>query len=368
MHDPPTPAELDPLDELASAIVDGEAILPADADPALVDRVAALRNVRAAVAGAVDPPSDAVREAGMAAALGASSTSPDVHSLTMRRRRMPVLPTAAVAAALALLVGLGILSLGDDTRETDVAGITTTAPAAEQHSPDSPSPTTTAAAATTSTHAPVPTLAPVPTEAPTTTFTAATTTAAFMRSADETTITADEIADASGAGEMGAGVLQAGDDTEDLRSPAVQEQVVAEDGFSDAAGGESYLTDDDSRAMPALDDSSTGTAAMSAEYAEIDPFSFLFPYAEEEAQSYRWELDETTTDPPHIAEVPFDLHGCTPELALLLSGEDRFAYSLLFFDLGDRVIEALLVIGHDTWELMLTDTCATFRYPPSDDG
>lgn len=107
---------------------------------------------------------------------------------------------------------------------------------------------------------------------------------------------------------------------------------------------------------------------MSAEYGEIDPFSFLFPYAEEEAQGYRWELDETTTDPPHIAEVPFDLHGCTPELALLLSGEDRLAYSLLFFDLEDRVIEALLVIGHDTWELMLTDTCATFRYPPADDG
>ena len=65
MNEPHTPAELDALDELASAIVDGEAALPADAELVLLERVAAMRAVRSAIAAPVDPPSAAVREAGI---------------------------------------------------------------------------------------------------------------------------------------------------------------------------------------------------------------------------------------------------------------------------------------------------------------
>ena len=46
MNEPHTPAELDALDELASAIVDGEAALPADAELVLPERVAAIINER----------------------------------------------------------------------------------------------------------------------------------------------------------------------------------------------------------------------------------------------------------------------------------------------------------------------------------
>ena len=47
MNEPHIPAELNALDELASAIVDGEAVLPADANQALIERVAAMRTARA---------------------------------------------------------------------------------------------------------------------------------------------------------------------------------------------------------------------------------------------------------------------------------------------------------------------------------
>ena len=98
MNEPHIPAELNALDELASAIVDGEAVLPADADRALVERVAAMRTACSAIAAPVDPPTASVREAGIAAALGASVTSTDVHSLATRRRRPRAVPAAAVAA------------------------------------------------------------------------------------------------------------------------------------------------------------------------------------------------------------------------------------------------------------------------------
>ena len=73
--DPRPPDEFPTLDEMASAIVDGEENLPADAEPTLVERVATLRAVREAIGGPVPPPPDAVREAGIAAALKASQTS-----------------------------------------------------------------------------------------------------------------------------------------------------------------------------------------------------------------------------------------------------------------------------------------------------
>ena len=66
---PEEPVAPDALDTLASAIVDGEAPLPDDADAVLLERVAAFRAIRNAIAAPVPPPSDALREAAISSAL-----------------------------------------------------------------------------------------------------------------------------------------------------------------------------------------------------------------------------------------------------------------------------------------------------------
>lgn len=117
--------DADPLDELASALVDGEATPEEEAragEPEVAARVAAFEAVAQRVGGPVDPPTDEAREAAIAAALAAASSRPAAPSSLAehreRRRRLPEwLP--GVAAAVVIVVGLGVLltSLGSGDRD-----------------------------------------------------------------------------------------------------------------------------------------------------------------------------------------------------------------------------------------------------------
>jgi hypothetical protein len=351
MHDPHVPAELDPLDGLASAIVDGEAILPVDADPALVDRVAALRNVRAAVAGSVGPPSDAIREAGMAAALGASATSPDIHSLAMRRRRMPVLSTAAVAAALALLFGLGVLSLGDDAREGNLTDVAQTAEIGSSGTvpPTKAAATTTAfasdafeGAAPSTTTAPTSTPAPSTAAAPVTTF------------ATSASVTMDG-GDATDPAAVDAGLLRQSSDV--LQQPADGEAFEAGGESPGAAVGiEALPSSADDDAMSFLDESSTVAGSM-----YFDPFSFLFPHAEEAASSIRAGEAIPAGPAPSIGWPP----DCGLDEAGLLDGEEVLDMARIFLD--DPMAFGLLYVGPTSWVLVDATTCETFTWPGDDD-
>ena len=120
----------DPLDELASAYIDGEAspaeVARVDADPELQARVAGLRTVAAAVAQPVHPSRAEVRDAAIAAALAAAPartarTEPievtDLARVRDRRRHGRTRPWAlsVAAAVLVALAAIPLLAgLGDD--------------------------------------------------------------------------------------------------------------------------------------------------------------------------------------------------------------------------------------------------------------
>jgi negative regulator of sigma E activity len=137
----PTPH---PDDELVSAYLDGEAsaeeIARVDADPALRTRLAAFRQVRAAVGAAVEAPAAADRERAVARALEAGVRRPvadldDARARARARRRTRWVPVASVAAAvLLLLAAVPLLSrLGDDSSDdlAATAAATTTAGASD---------------------------------------------------------------------------------------------------------------------------------------------------------------------------------------------------------------------------------------------
>ena len=343
MNEPHIPAELNALDELASAIVDGEAVLPADADRALVERVAAMRTACSAIAAPVDPPTASVREAGIAAALGASVTSTDVHSLATRRRRTRAVPAAAVAAAIALLVGIGIMGSGDDAGETDVAGVATTAPTAKMQAsdPDETTPPSISAAATTTTmdaseksvpstvEAPVQALAPATNDAP------------------ATTVDLSAIVTADAAGIDGSEVGEAS-----LHEVEPLEEV---------GGTESRLAagsaDDD--AMSAFDDAQASTDSA---YSEFDTFTFLFPDAEELASIIR-AGEAIPAGPVPASGWPPD---CGIDEAEILDGEEVLGTTSLFFQ-GDLPVFGLLYVGSTSWTLVEAHTCETFTWPPAHD-
>lgn len=343
MNEPHIPAELNALDELASAIVDGEAVLPADADRALVERVAAMRTACSAIAAPVDPPTASVREAGIAAALGASVTSTDVHSLATRRRRTRAVPAAAVAAAIALLVGIGIMGSGDDAGETDVAGVATTAPTAKMQASDpaESTPPSISAAATTATmdaseksvpstvEAPVQALAPATNDAP------------------ATTVDLSAIVTADAAGIDGSEVGEAS-----LHEVEPLEEV---------GGTESRLAagsaDDD--AMSAFDDAQASTASA---YSEFDTFTFLFPDAEELASTIR-AGEAIPAGPVPASGWPPD---CGIDEAEILDGEEVLGTTSLFFQ-GDLPVFGLLYVGSTSWTLVEAHTCETFTWPPAHD-
>ncbi len=343
MNEPHIPAELNALDELASAIVDGEAVLPADADRALVERVAAMRTACSAIAAPVDPPTASVREAGIAAALGASVTSTDVHSLATRRRRTRAVPAAAVAAAIALLVGIGIMGSGDDAGETDVAGVATTAPTAKMQASDpaESTPPSISAAATTATmdaseksvpstvEAPVQALAPATNDAP------------------ATTVDLSAIVTADAAGIDGSEVGEAS-----LHEVEPLEEV---------GGTESRLAagsaDDD--AMSAFDDAQASTDSA---YSEFDTFTFLFPDAEELASTIR-AGEAIPAGPVPASGWPPD---CGIDEAEILDGEEVLGTTSLFFQ-GDLPVFGLLYVGSTSWTLVEAHTCETFTWPPAHD-
>ena len=342
MNEPHIPAELNALDELASAIVDGEAVLPADADRALVERVAAMRTACSAIAAPVDPPTASVREAGIAAALGASVTSTDVHSLATRRRRARAVPAAAVAAALALLVGIGIMGSGDDAGETDVAGVATTAPTAKMQASDpaESTPPSISAAATTATmdaseksvpstvEAPVQALAPATNDAP------------------ATTVDLSAIVTADAAGIDGSEVGEAS-----LHEVEPLEEV---------GGTESRLAagsaDDDAQAS-----TDSAYSAYSA-YSEFDTFTFLFPDAEELASTIR-AGEAIPAGPVPASGWPPD---CGIDEAEILDGEEVLGTTSLFFQ-GDLPVFGLLYVGSTSWTLVEAHTCETFTWPPAHD-
>ena len=336
MNEPHIPAELNALDELASAIVDGEAVLPADADQALVERVAAMRTACSAIAAPVDPPTASVREAGIAAALGASVTSTDVHSLATRRRRARAVPAAAVAAAIALLVGIGIMGSGDDAGETDVAGVATTAPTAKMQASDpaESTPPSISAAATTATmdaseksvpstvEAPVQALAPATNDAP------------------ATTVDLSAIVTADAAGIDGSEVGEAS-----LHEVEPLEEV---------GGTESRLA-----AGSADDDAQASTDSA---YSEFDTFTFLFPDAEELASTIR-AGEAIPTGPVPASGWPPD---CGIDEAEILDGEEVLGTTSLFFQ-GDLPVFGLLYVGSTSWTLVEAHTCETFTWPPAHD-
>ena len=339
MNEPHIPAELNALDELASAIVDGEAVLPADADRALVERVAAMRTACSAIAAPVDPPTASVREAGIAAALGASVTSTDVHSLATRRRRARAVPAAAVAAALALLVGIGIMGSGDDAGETDVAGVATTAPTAKMQASDpaESTPPSISAAATTATmdaseksvpstvEAPVQALAPATNDAPATTV----------------DLSAIVTADAAGidGSEVGKASLQEVEPLEEV------------------GGTESRLA-----AGSADDDAQASTDSAYSAYSEFDTFTFLFPDAEELASTIR-AGEAIPAGPVPASGWPPD---CGIDEAEILDGEEVLGTTSLFFQ-GDLPVFGLLYVGSTSWTLVEAHTCETFTWPPAHD-
>ena len=339
MNEPHIPAELNALDELASAIVDGEAVLPADADQALVERVAAMRTACSAIAAPVDPPTASVREAGIAAALGASVTSTDVHSLATRRRRTRAVPAAAVAAAIALLVGIGIMGSGDDAGETDVAGVATTAPTAKMQASDpaESTPPSISTAATTATmdaseksvpstvEAPVQALAPATNDAP------------------ATTVDLSAIVTADAAGIDGSEVGEAS-----LHEVEPLEEV---------GGTESRLA-----AGSADDDAQASTDSAYSAYSEFDTFTFLFPDAEELASTIR-AGEAIPAGPVPASGWPPD---CGIDEAEILDGEEVLGTTSLFFQ-GDLPVFGLLYVGSTSWTLVEAHTCETFTWPPAHD-
>jgi hypothetical protein len=120
--------DADPLDELASAIVDGEAA----EDPAVADRVARFRAVAELVAAPVVPPSAADRDRMIAAALAAADQQDAGGEVVpFRRRRFPVwLPAAAAVAVLVAGIGL-LVQAGGGSDDADEAA-TADAPAARE--------------------------------------------------------------------------------------------------------------------------------------------------------------------------------------------------------------------------------------------
>ncbi|MFN3218109.1 MAG: hypothetical protein ACE367_16560 [Acidimicrobiales bacterium] len=123
MTDPTPDAE---LDELVAAYLDGEATAAERArvqgDPVLLARAEALRAVSRMVAEPVAAPDAALRDAQIAAALAASSTSPVVTAMPTNRSRSDLLRFASIAAAvLAILVAVPLLVSNTGSDDEDMA-------------------------------------------------------------------------------------------------------------------------------------------------------------------------------------------------------------------------------------------------------
>jgi hypothetical protein len=144
-------------DELLSAVIDGEATdeeaARVEADPALAARLAELREARDAIAGEVQSPSPARRDAAIAVALDTLATTPRTVITLRDRRRRRALQVASVAAAVLVVLGIigGIAALsGHQTRRTNssAAGTAASSEAAPSRSPNVDAPSGAATAST----------------------------------------------------------------------------------------------------------------------------------------------------------------------------------------------------------------------------
>jgi hypothetical protein len=248
-------------------------------------------------------------------------------------------PAAAVAAAIALLVGIGIMGSGDDAGETDVAGVATTAPTAKMQASDpaESTPPSISAAATTATmdaseksvpstvEAPVQALAPATNDAP------------------ATTVDLSAIVTADAAGIDGSEVGEAS-----LHEVEPLEEV---------GGTESRLA-----AGSADDDAQASTDSAYSAYSEFDTFTFLFPDAEELASTIR-AGEAIPAGPVPASGWPPD---CGIDEAEILDGEEVLGTTSLFFQ-GDLPVFGLLYVGSTSWTLVEAHTCETFTWPPAHD-
>jgi hypothetical protein len=113
-------------DEAISAVLDGEAtadeVAHVDVCATCAARLAQLRDAALVVRTPVEPPSDAERDAAIAAALAPMSTSATVTPI---RRRVAPRWLGAAAAVLAVLAGIGVLAGvqrdNDDARQSSAA-------------------------------------------------------------------------------------------------------------------------------------------------------------------------------------------------------------------------------------------------------
>lgn len=122
--------DADPLDELASAIVDGEATVDEQAriaDPEVAARVAEFERAARVVGSEVPPATDEQRDATIAAALAAWGTPDPLETSTVdelserRDRRARGLRWVGVAAAVIAALVIGGAVLSDDDSSEDMA-------------------------------------------------------------------------------------------------------------------------------------------------------------------------------------------------------------------------------------------------------
>jgi len=118
--------DADPLDELASAILDGEATeaeRARAAEPEVARRVAAFEAIARRVGQPAEPPSAVARDRAVAAALDAPPELAEPVPIGARRRLPTWLPTlGAAAAAVAIIAGFGLLASQDGGDGDETAG------------------------------------------------------------------------------------------------------------------------------------------------------------------------------------------------------------------------------------------------------
>jgi hypothetical protein len=161
--------------------------------------------------------------------------------------------------------------------------------------------------------------------------------------------------DATDPAAVDAGLLRQSSDV--LQQPADGEAFEAGgESLGAAVGIEALPSSADDDAMSFLDESSTVAGSM-----YFDPFSFLFPHAEEAASSIRAGEAIPAGPAPSIGWPP----DCGLDEAGLLDGEEVLDMARIFLD--DPMAFGLLYVGPTSWVLVDATTCETFTWPADDD-
>ena len=166
--------------------------------------------------------------------------------------------------------------------------------------------------------------------------------------AGESTALAAEALDQGLEAERGFVEAGSAPSTGNVSSDAVQE---ADGGFSYAEAEPPVTTIPEGAVSSGMAESSNAWPVPGDEGA----FAFLTPYAFEAADAIRSGRADSWSTP-----VPEDAP-CPDSVDAALDGEERLDVVLLRDSWGDQVFEAVLIVGPDTWEMVLTDTCATYR-------